>query len=655
MWTDFLYGVCYYPEHWDSKRHESDIRRIKACGFDFVRMGEGAWAYFEPREGQYQFELFDRVIDLCRRHGVKVIMGTPTYCGPAWVARKYPEVLRWNFQRIPMDHGSRRNYNYTSPKYLELSDRICTALAEHYRNEKQIIAWQLDNEFNCHMDLSYAPSDTLAFRKWLRDRYKTLARLNDAWGTRFWSQTYGDWDEIDLPHPTSAPLNPHHILDETRFISDCVIEFAKRQAGILRRRNARWQIFHNGLFQNVDGPELVKPLDFFCHDQYPLFYPTWTDQTFGLQQARSLSLPFGIAEQQAGPGGQMDYFQRTPLPGQIRLWVWQSIFHGANLISYFRWRTCPYGSEQRWHGLLDHNDKDNRRVTEAKQTGKEIRSLPPAFYDAPIDRCVAVLRDFDNHVNDRRINTYTKNWGNWEDGRWLAALAHHHVSGDITWLSSDWKGYCILIAPHLKMIDEAQVRKLTQFVRAGGILMLASQSGLKDRNLHMVEMTPPGLFTKLAGVEVEEWTFLPDAATRSARLPNGTVIALHTMVEKLRLLGAESIATWLPDDPLLANGPAITRNRTGKGMVYYVGGYSPDATCHEIVQMLIAAHDLPRLVEAGPDVEAIARGNGRFLALANHSGAPQRVNGVRGKELLSRQKVNGTMTLLPHGVAIVAA
>jgi beta-galactosidase len=651
MFKNFLYGVCYYPEHWDPKRHESDIRRIKACGFNFVRMGEGAWSYWEPREGEYQFDLFDRVIDLCRKHDLKVMLGTPTYCAPAWVCRNYPEVLRWDFNRRVMDHGSRRNFNYTSPKYLELSDRICTALAEHYKNEKQVISWQLDNEFNCHMDLSYAPSDTIAFRAWLRKKYKTLDRLNEAWGTRFWSQTYNEWDEIDLPHPTSAPMNPTQILDETRFISDCVIAFARRQAAILRKHNPNWKITHNGLFQNIEGPKLVEDLDFFCHDQYPLFYPTWTDQTFGLQQARSLSFPFGIAEQQAGAGGQMDYFQRTPHPGELRLWVWQSIFHGAKLVSYFRWRTCPYGSEQRWHGLLDHDDKDNRRIAEAKRTGAEIRSLPNAFYDSPITRCIAVVRDFDNHVNDRRINTYTKNWGNWEDGRWLGAIARAHVPGDITWLSSDWRGYKILVAPHLKIVDRADIDKFTQFVRAGGILVLASQSGLKNHDLHMVEMTPPGLFTKLAGVEVEEWSFLPDAKDRQARLPDGREISLHTYVEKLRPTTAETVATWL-GDPLLSPGAAITRNKVGKGFVYYVGGYSPETTCNEFVQYLIEAHNLPRLAIASPEVETIARG--KYLTLANHSPLPQRVDGVSGKEMITCKPIRGTeVTLPPYGVAVI--
>ncbi|MBV8781294.1 MAG: beta-galactosidase [Phycisphaerae bacterium] len=148
----FFYGVCYYPEAWSPAQREMDIDRIADAGFNLVRLGEGAWSYWEPSEGEFQFELFDRTIERCGQRGIRVILGTPTYACPAWVASDYPEVLRWNFERLPMTHGSRRNLNYTSPKMLELSDRICTALADHYRDDPQVIAWQLDNEFNCHMD-----------------------------------------------------------------------------------------------------------------------------------------------------------------------------------------------------------------------------------------------------------------------------------------------------------------------------------------------------------------------------------------------------------------------------------------------------------------------------------------------------------------------
>jgi len=655
MFDRFHLGVCYYPEHWPASRHLDDLRRMRDTGFDLVRIGEGAWSYFEPEEGKFRFDLFDRTIELCKRFDLKVIFGTPTYCGPAWIANQYPEVLRWNYQRIAMGHGSRGNYSYASKKFLELSDRICTALADHYAGEKQIIGWQLDNELNCYMNVSYSPGDTAAFRKWLKEKYRTLGALNHAWGTAFWSQLYTQWDQIDLPHPTSAQPNPSHLLDESRFISDTVVQFARRQAEILRRHNKRWLITHNGLFQNVDGPKLAKELDFFSHDQYPLFSDTWPARADSLVQTRSLSFPFGILEQQSGPGGQLSYFQRTPRAGEMRLWAWQSIAHGARLLSFFRWRTCPYGSEEHWHGLLDQNNKDNRRLAEAKLLAVEIRKLPADFFETAPTKIAAVFRDFDNEINERRINTYAKS-GEAEHARWLGSLASAKVPADYVWADSRFDQYSLLILPHIKIVTEQLAEKLRRYVSAGGTLVLAAQAGLKDVNCHVVERTPPGLLAKLAGVEVEDWSTLPATETRAARFENGRDIALTTFVERLRPTTARTVARWSPGDSLLSDAPAITHNRFGKGNVYYAGGYCPLAATDLFVQYLIAMKNIPIPLAAPGEVEVIhrSRRKARYIVALNHSPSSQRIGGIaRGREILTGRAIDGDLILPGFGVAVL--
>jgi len=660
MANSFTYGVCYYPEHWDASRHPPDIARIANTGFNTIRIGEGAWSYWEPREGQFQFDLFDNVIDLCRKHGLKVIMGTPTYAGPAWVATNYPEVLRWNYERTPMAHGSRRNYNYTSAKYLDLSDRLVTSLAKHYSGEKQIVAWQLDNEFNCHMDTSYAPSDTLAFRKWCAARYRTLDTLNDAWGTRFWSQTYDSWEQIDLPHPTATYLNPHQLLDEVRFISDTVVAFAKRQADILRAHSKRWQITHNGLFGNVDGPKLAEQLDFFSHDQYPHFSKPgeWWSYAFSLQQARSLSFPYAIMEQQSGPGGQLEYLLRTPRPGQQRLYAWQTVAHGANAVLYFRWRTVPYGAEQHWHGLLDQDDRNNRRLSEAVTTGKEFTQLPEDFLRAEPVKAVAVLRDFDNETNERRINTYTKE-GNWESARWIHEVSRRHIPVDQVWSGTDLKGYKLLIVPHPRIATKQLVKKLIDFVTAGGTLVLGAQAGLNDDRLHIVEAPLPGLFRKLAGIEIEDWTTLDGKETRDARLSTGAALPFNTFVERLRPLTAKPIAWWTGSDALLGETPAVTVNTVGKGRVFYIGGYATSDAIAAMFAHLADELDLAPPVQASQDVEVLVRGSGkkRYLVLMNHSAGAQRVHSVPASKKITGDgdlSKTGELRLPPYGVTVLA-
>ena len=637
----FHYGVCYYPEHWPETMVDSDLDRIVDAGFDFVRIGEGAWAYFEPAEGQFRFDLFDRVVAGCEKRGLNVLFGTPTYCGPAWIGHTYPEVYRWDFQRTPMKHGGRRNYNYTSPKYLELTDRIVTALATHYRNAKSIKWWQIDNEFNCHMDVSYAPSDTLAFRAWLRKKYKTLDALNDAWGTKFWSQTYSDWNQLDLPHPTAAYLNPSQKLDEARFISDTVVDYCRRQVDIVRVASKRWQVTHNALFENISGPDLAGTLDFWSHDQYPRFHKTWPQANYSLIQSRSLGFPFAVLEQQSGPGGQMHYLQETPRPGQLRLWAMQSIAHGAKMLSYFCWRTCPYGSEQHWHGLIDADNKPTRRLAEAAALGRELRQMPAEAFDAPPVKTFALLRDFDNEVNAWRINNYVQ--GTNDNGSWSAAVQKRHYALDHVWPGSDWGVYAVVIAPHLRIVDAAVVKKMTDYVRAGGTLILSAQSATKDRNLHMRQQTPPGPLAGLSGVTVEDWTMVEAGRSFVAALGE-TKLELVGFVERLKPRGATVLATWDTDDTLLAGAPAITEKRVGNGRVIYVGGYLHEKAAGTLVDYVASELSLEPPISADIGVEVIERrlGRKRFLWALNHTVDTQFIDGPGG---LSRK-------LAPYDVAV---
>lgn len=656
MANRFLIGATYYPEHWPAENHPRDLDRIAATGFNVVRLGEGAWWYWEPREGEYQFELFDRVIDLCREREIKVIMGTPTYTGPAWISSKYPEVLRKTFERQPLAHGSRQNFNHTSPKFRDLSRRITTALAQHYANESQIIAWQLDNEINNGNDASYAESDTAAFRAWLRDRYGTLDALNESWGTRFWSQVYDDWEQIDLPAPTAQGQNPHRLLDQSRFISDSVIAFVREQAEILKAANPHWQVTHNSIFGNVNPRHLAAELDFYSLDHYPLFWKHWWEFAQKPMEARSYSFPFSIMEQQSGPGGQMSYLLRTPEPGEQRLWTYQSIAHGADKLLYFTWRTCPFGTEQHWHGLIDQDNKDTRRLREASETAKEIATLPDEFFDAKPVKVAAVLRDFDIDVNEKRINTYTGD-GRWAFGRWAAALIKRHVPTDFVWTDQEFDGYKLLIAGHLKIVDEALVAKLTRFVENGGTLVLGARSGLHDRRLHIEQRTPPGLLAELAGVEVEDWSTLEKGLSRSMTIDGGPSADAIALAERLRPTTATPLAAW-QDTGVKGGGCAATRRFIGRGSVIYLGGYFDAPSTDAIADWLIRDAAITPAVVADEHVECVVRSGAnavRYLTLLNHTAQPRDVTGLpeNCEGIIGPMPREGKVGLRAFGVAIM--
>lgn len=267
-------GTCYYPEHWPKTMWREDLERMKKTGIEVIRIAEFAWSKIEPEEGVFTYEFFDEFLDLADEVGMKVIFCTPTATPPAWLTEKYPEVLNARMDGVLLRHGARRHYNYNSPVYQELSARITGKSASHYAKRDCIIGWQLDNEINCEVDVFYSESDTIAFRRFLKEKYGTIDALNEAWGTAFWNQTYTDWKEVYVPRTTiSDSTNPHEVLDYTRFVSASARQFAKMQSDIIRRYLKPGDfITTNGLFGNLDNHAMRREsLDFITYDSYPNF------------------------------------------------------------------------------------------------------------------------------------------------------------------------------------------------------------------------------------------------------------------------------------------------------------------------------------------------------------------------------------------------
>jgi beta-galactosidase len=266
-----------------------------------------------------------------------------------------------------------------------------------------------------------------------------------------------------------------------------------------------------------------------------------------------------------------------------------------------------------------------------------------------------VIRDFDSETNERRINTYTKG-GQHEHAYWTGALARRHVPCDYVWSNGDFAGYALLVAPHLKIVTPALAKKLTDYVHAGGTLVLGAQSGLKDINCHIVEATPPGLLAKLAGVEIEDWSTLAEGETRSARLIQGKEISMKVFVERLRPTTATPIAHWIGGDGILGQAPAVTWNEVGKGKVFYFGGYCAGDSIGTLVDSFRQLIGLHPAVGASENVEAVVRtATKNYVVLLNHTAGPERVSGLgRGKNLITGEAVvDGEILLGSFGVAVV--
>ena len=388
-------GVCYYPEHWPQDWWADDAKRMAAMGLTRVRIGEFAWSRIEAEPGCYDWDWLDRAVDTLHAADLGIIMGTPTATPPKWLVDQMPDMIAVDAKGRPRRFGSRRHYCFSHQGYRAQAARITSAMAARYGQHPAIVAWQTDNEYGCHDSvLSYSVAATAGFRDWLRVKYYGPDALNTAWGSVFWSQEYRTFEEVDLPNLTVTEPNPAHVLDFRRYASDQVVAFNRIQVDIVRAASPGRDIVHNfmGFFTQFDHHALSRDLDVATWDSYPLGFleQFWfldaEKQAFAQQGHPDIAAfhhdlyrgcakgRWWVMEQQPGPVNWAR-FNPAPLPGMVRLWTLEAMAHGAELVSYFRWRQAPFGQEQMHAGLLRPDRIDDVGAHEARQAAADIDAI----------------------------------------------------------------------------------------------------------------------------------------------------------------------------------------------------------------------------------------------------------------------------------------
>lgn len=634
-------GVCYYPEHWDRSLWRDDLRRMKAYGIEVVRIAEFAWSKLEPHENEFHFEFFDEFMDMALEEGMKVIFCTPSATPPAWMSHQYPEILNADLDGHLIHHGLRRHCNLNSEKYRFFVARITEKLAEHYSKYPNIVAWQLDNEVNCECDVYYSESDHRAFRDYLQQRFGTLDELNQAVGAVFWNQTYTDWEEVYLPRRTNAGKmgNPHMDLLQKRFISETVIRFFRMQAEIIRRYTKAY-VTTNGLFGHLDYQKLVgEVLDFITYDNYPNFAYERTlniskqngvrdrNSSYNLTRTRAISPIFGIMEQQSGPSGwNFRMEQPAPKPGQVRLWTLQAIAHGADYVSYFRWRTCTFGNEIYWHGLHDYCNQPNRRTQELECTYRDIQKLQEVCGQEYVAE-LALLKDYDNEWDAEEDVWHSETDRISYDG-WFLACQKKHIPYDMIYVDDETElekllRYKAVVYPHAAIFTEKRAALLQEYVKQGGIVIMGCRTGYKDLNGICYMMPMPGFAAPLCGAEVEEFTFLSPYDEMQYVTLAGQRVSAPCFNDILRVTDGEVLGRF--ENNYFAGKPAVTVKSMGKGKVYYFGAAFAEDTARaflELLQMKMPGN-LEEMLELPEEVELAVRGNTVFLL--NYSDKPMEV------------------------------
>ncbi len=584
-------GCCYYPEHWPEERWAIDAQMMVDSGLSWVRIGEFSWSRLEPKPGQFHFDWLDRAIDVLAKAGLKIVLGTPTATPPRWMLEIYPDMLAVDREGRERGFGSRRHYCFSHQGYRQACVHIVERLAQRYGSHPAIQAWQTDNEYGCHDTVrSYSDAALSEFRLWLEQRYTTIDRLNQAWGTVFWSMEYASFNDVGLPNLTVTEAAPCHELDFKRFSSDQVASFNRLQTDILRGYTSA-SLIHNymGRILEFDHFDVGADLDIASWDSYPLGFledrsdecEAWRArfarqgdpdfQAFHHDLYRAVGRGrWWVMEQQPGPVNWAPY-NPAPLDGMVRLWSLEAIAHGAEVVSYFRWRQLPFGQEQHHAGLLTPDGRPAQGLLEARQTAQELESLGEV---ALVRAEVAILFDYESAwawETQPQGQSFDYFRLVFEQYRALRKLG---LNIDIVNPNgATAQCYKILFVPGLMQLDDELLKQLE---RSNTQVVLGPRSGSRTRDFHIdtrqpkpfaqvlaqrVESLRPGAayYTELG--ELQHWFELYDApdALVELRTEEGYPVLLNT--------GQYSYVCGWPDSKLAA---ALYRRLLKKAGVRYM-------------------------------------------------------------------------------------
>ncbi len=660
-----VHGADYNPEQWIKWKDtiwKEDMHLAKLAGINSLSVGIFSWAMLEPEEGVYKFEFMDEVMDMLAENGMYAVLATPSGARPAWLSHKYEEVLRVDEMRHRNLHGGRHNHCYTSPVYREKIGKLNKMLAERYKDHPALSVWHISNEYcgECFCDLCQEE-----FRTWLKNKYKTLDNLNEAWWSTFWSHTFTDWSQIEAPSPRGE-MSVHALaIDWKRFVTDRFIDFYEHEVKDIRRITPDVPITTNLMyFYDMNYFELGKHLSVASWDSYPQWKGTdddiETSCSFGFWHAVMRGIcgqkPFMLMESSPSATNWRPV-AKLYRPNRLLNYSMYTIGHGADTIQYFQYRKSR-GSSEKFHGaVIDHEGSENTRVfKDVSDVGEALKKLDDVV-GCPVDSKVAVVFDWENRWAIRESEGMLQDKNNYEETvvNHFKSFWKRGIACDVIDQTKELDDYKLVVAPMSYMLREGFAEKVKKFVNSGGAFVLTYMSGyVNDTDLCFLGGFP-GPLRDVMGVWCEEIDALyPE--DRNEILYNGKSYEAFDMCELIHTEGAAKVLGTFEKD-FYAKMPAVTVNEYGRGKAYYVAGRTNADFLDDFYSKVADELGINPCVdyELPEGVNAISRtdGENEYVFLTNILNKPVKVDIKDGGEsLLDGSLIKGETVLEPIGLRI---
>ena len=671
-----LYGSAYYNEYMpgdQDARLEKDVALMKAAGLNVVRMGESTWSLWEPEDGRFEYAWMDRVVDAMGNAGIKVILGTPTYSIPAWMAHQHPEILAVYPDGRKNSYGMRQNMDTDSPAYRFYAERLIRHIVVHYKDNPTVIGWQLDNETSSY---DAANSDVfIGFQHYLQKKFGTPEALSKAWFLNYWGENIHTWEDLPIRDGT---ISTGYKLEWTRWSQMRVTDFLHWQAALVRECASPSQFVttdYGGMMRSdVNEEAIAEALDVPADNIYHGTQDHYDGSKQSIQADFSRSLKHGnflVTETNAQTTDWTSANQYPPYDGQLREDVYTHLSNGANMVEYWHWASIAANQETYWKGVLSHDLEPNRAYAEVSRTAHELQKIGPQLVRLQIHNQVAILwsRDSLNAIDFMPFTSTEPQFSSAGPVVNYASLVQQihkslydlNVGSDFVFpTTQDFSAYKLLIVPALYIADDALLQRISDYVKNGGHVVMTFKSGFANENSAVRWVRAPGPLREAAGFSYQEFSNLErPLALKDDPFHAGADNKVSYWAEFLMPEHAKAIAYY--DHPFFGKWPAITENEFGAGTLLYEGTWLSDK-----LQTAVLHGNLEKLGLIGPDQQlpaavhvqhGVNRLGKRLHYYFNYSAAEVRVPYpyASGTNLLSGKPVgkDSELTLSPWDLAIV--
>ncbi|WP_078435440.1 beta-galactosidase [Metabacillus halosaccharovorans] len=663
-----IYGGDYNPEQYDLETMLEDMRMFKKANIDFVRVNIFAWATSQKDEVIYDFTWLDEVIDTLHQHDIKVGIGTGTAAHPAWMAKKYPDILRTEFDGKRRKFGGRHNSCPNSPNYRKYASLFVEKLVDRYQNHPSVLLWNISNEWG---GACYCDNCEKEFRVWLKKKYETLDKLNKAWNTSFWGHTFYDWDEIVVPNLLSEHFGERQTmfqgisLDYARFNSDSMLECHKIEYDMIKSAMPDSIVTTNimGAYKPLDYQKWAKYMDVIAWDNYPgIDTPvSFTAMSHDLMRGLKDGEPFMLMEQTPSQQNWQAY-NALKRPGVMRLWSYQAVAHGSDTVLFFQMRRSQ-GACEKFHGaVIEHIGHENTRVfREVAELGEELVDLSDTLLDSRVKSRVAIVFDWDNWWATEFSSGPSASLKYVDEvHKYYQAFFNQNIQVDMVSVDTDLSQYDLVVAPVLYMVKQGYADKIENYVSNGGTFLTTFFSGIVDEHDLVTLGGYPGELRNVLGI----WSEEIDALSPEHR--NKIVIdkqlgnlkgeySCNLLFDLIHSEGAEVLATYGED--FYKGMPVLTRNTFGKGQAWYVASSADDEFLQDLVSHLAEEKGFQAefTTPAGVEITKRYKDGKCFLFVLNHTKEAVLVNipNVKGINLLTKEQVQERVDIPAYGVAII--